>query len=62
MSKTVYVTSDTPVTAKVREELRRLGVVPDSTINARDIPEWTPEQWAAAKARRKERLSLTPEL
>lgn len=54
--------SGDPISEEVLRELEELANKPDSTINTKDIPEWTPEQWAAAKARRKERLSLTPEL
>jgi hypothetical protein len=63
MSKTVWMTSGTPVSEEIREELRQLAAMPDSTIDTKDIPEWTPEQWAAAKARRRERLqAAAPEL
>jgi len=62
MSKAIYMTSDTPVTDEIHEELRRLAAMPDSTINTKDIPEWTPEQWAAAKKRRRERSQAAPDL
>ena len=62
MSEIVYMTSETPVSEEVREELRKLAAMPDSTIDTKDIPEWTPEQWTAAKARRRERKTHLPEL
>ncbi len=62
MSKTICMTSDTPVSDEVREELRRLAAMPDSTIDTKDIPEWTPEQWTVARDRRRERAMVVPEL
>jgi hypothetical protein len=34
------------------ERLKRIVEMPDELINTSDIPEWTPEQFAAARAKR----------
>jgi len=34
------------------ERLKRVASMPDELINTSDIPEWTPEQFAEARARR----------
>ena len=51
MEKTIRYTSDTlpPLTAKDREELKRLAEMPDDQINYDDIPELTDAQLAAMK-------------
>jgi len=34
------------------ERLKLVAAMPDELINTSDIPEWTPEQFAEARARR----------
>jgi len=34
------------------ERLKHVAAMPDELINTSDIPEWTPEQFAAARAKR----------
>ena len=55
MSRIVRMTSETPVDPDTIEGLTRLAERPDSEIDTSDIPERTPEQFAAAKVRRDER-------
>ena len=41
-----------PIRPESIERLKRLSELPDSEINTVDIPEWTQEQFAAARKRR----------
>ncbi len=41
-----------PISPESIERLKRLAEMPDSEINTTDIPEWTEEQYAAARATR----------
>ena len=60
MEETIKHTLDTrrPLTAKDREELKRLAAMPDDQINYDDIPELTDAQLAAM--RRGEPLQREP--
>jgi hypothetical protein len=55
MSRIVRMSENSPVTDEMKEELRKIAAMPDSEINTTDIPEWTEEQFAAARLRRAER-------
>lgn len=61
MSRIVRMTSETPVSSESIERLKRLAEMPDSEIRTDLIPEWTEEQSARARARRKARLQATEE-
>jgi hypothetical protein len=61
MSRIVRMTSEIPVSSESIERLKRLAEIPDSEIRTDLIPEWTEEQFARARARRKARLQATEE-
>ena len=61
MSRIVRMTSETPVSPESIERLKRLAAMPDSEIRTDLIPEWTEEQFARARARRKIRLRAAEE-
>jgi len=52
MTRTVRRKLGDPVTPEMIERLKRVASMPDELINTSDIPEWTPEQFAAARAKR----------
>ncbi len=52
MTRTMRRKLGDPVTPEMVERLKRIVEMPDELINTSDIPEWTPEQFAAARAKR----------
>jgi len=52
MTRTVRRKLGDPVTPEMIERLKFVAAMPDELINTSDIPEWTPEQFAAARAKR----------
>ena len=52
MTRTVRRRSGDPVTPEMIERLKRVAAMPDELIRTDLIPETTPEQFAAARAKR----------